>query len=115
MLGVVDIEYIRKKHNLEGWSIRKMARQCLVSRQVVRKALKSAEPWRYTRKADKPCPVMDPYRDVITQWIRDDEKAPRKQRHTASRIYLSFVSLPGLFCGVVWSHCSVSPLLLWAR
>jgi transposase len=87
MLGVVDIEYIRKMHYVEGWSIRKISRQCLVSRQVVRKALRSAESWRYTRKVDKPCPVMDPYRNVITQWIKDDEKAPRKQRHTASRIY----------------------------
>lgn len=87
MLGVVDIEYIRRKHYVEGWSIRKISRQCLVSRQVVRKALKSSEPWKYTRKVDKPCPVMDPYRSVIAQWIKDDERAPRKQRHTASRIY----------------------------
>lgn len=87
MLRVVDIEYIRKMHYVEGWSVRKISRQCLVSRQVVRKALRSAEPRRYTRKVDKPCPVMDPYRNVITQWIKDDEKAPRKQHHTASRIY----------------------------
>ena len=87
MLGVVDIEYIRRKHYVEGWSIRKISRQCLVSRQVVRKALKRKEPWNYTRKVDKPCPVMDPYRSVIAQWIKDDERAPRKQRHTASRIY----------------------------
>lgn len=30
---------------------------------------------------------LDPYRDVIDGWLRDDLKAPRKQRHTAKRIF----------------------------
>lgn len=30
---------------------------------------------------------MDPYREVIDVWLRDDLDAPRKQRHTAKRIF----------------------------
>ena len=30
---------------------------------------------------------LDPYREVIGAWLRDDLDAPRKQRHTAKRIF----------------------------
>ncbi len=56
MLNVVDIEYIRRKHYIEGWSIRKISRQLEVSRPTIRKALESAEPWHYTLTRAKPCP-----------------------------------------------------------
>jgi len=39
LLRMVDIEFIRKKHFVEGWSIRKIARNLGISRQSVRKAL----------------------------------------------------------------------------
>ncbi len=47
MLKMADIEFIRKKHYLEGWSIRKITRNPGISRQSVRKALASAEMPRY--------------------------------------------------------------------
>lgn len=87
MLAVVDIEYIRKKHFLEGWSIRKISTQLDVSRQSVRKAIADAERKPYTLTKAKPCPVMDPYHDIIAQWLEQDKLAPKKQRHTAKRIY----------------------------
>jgi transposase len=87
MLNVVDIEYIRRKHYIEGWSIRKISRQLEVSRPTIRKALESAEPWHYTLTRGKPCPVMDPYKDIIVSWLELDGSAPAKQRHTAKRIY----------------------------
>lgn len=33
------------------------------------------------------CPKLDEYKPIIDGWLRDDQKAPRKQRHTAKRIY----------------------------
>jgi len=87
MLKMVDIEYIRKKHLIEGWSIRRIARQAEVSRQTVRKALQAAGPWQYTLSQPKPCPVMAPYREIIRGWLQGDQAEPRKQRHTAKRIY----------------------------
>ena len=82
MLNVVDIEYIRRKHYIGGWSIRKISRQLEVSRPTIRKALESAEPWHYTLTRAKPCPVMDPYKDTIISWLELDGSAPPKQRHT---------------------------------
>lgn len=84
---MVDIEFIRKKHYVEGWSIRKISRNLAISRQSVRKALASAEIPQYRLAKQRPCPVMDPFRNVIKAWLEADQQAPRKQRHTAKRIY----------------------------
>ncbi len=87
MRKMVEIEYIRKKHLVDGWSVRKISRQLGVARQTVRKALESTELPRYQRQHARPSPVMDPYRGVITSWLEQDQTAPAKQRHTAKRIY----------------------------
>jgi transposase len=84
---MVDIEFIRKRHFVEGWSVRKIGRQLGVARQSVRKALLSAEPPRYRRATPHACPVMDPFRALITAWLDADASAPPKQRHSAKRIY----------------------------
>lgn len=87
MLGMVDIEYIRKKHFVEGWSIRKISKNLEVARQTVRKALESSEIPKYNLSKAKPSPVIDPYKDIILEWLKQDETAPKKQRHTARRVY----------------------------
>lgn len=84
---MVDIEFIRKKHYVEGWSIRKISRNLAISRQSVRKALASAEIPQYRLAKQRPCPVMDTFCNVIKAWLEADQQAPRKQRHTAKRIY----------------------------
>ena len=30
---------------------------------------------------------LDPFKPLIDQWLSDDKKAPRKQRHTAKRVF----------------------------
>lgn len=89
---MVDVEYIKKRHD-EGWGIRKIARRLEVSRQTVRKVLGGpAEPPRYRRQVPRPQPVMGPYLPVLKEWLEADQKAPRKQRHTAHRAYDRLVS-----------------------
>lgn len=85
---MVDVEFIKKKHGSEGWPIRKIARRVEVSRQTVRKVLASpAEPPRYEQRVPRARPVVGRYLPVIAQWLREDETAPRKQRHTAKRVH----------------------------
>jgi transposase len=87
VLGMVDIEFIKLRAR-DGWSIRETARRTGWSRQAVRKALAApAVTPRYELRAERPAPVMDPYLGLVRQWLADDETAPRKQRHTARRIY----------------------------
>lgn len=95
MLQMVDIEFIRKKHFNEDWSIRQIARQLKVSRQSVRKAIESAEIPKYHLSELRPNPVMDPYRETIIAWLDADEQAPKKQRHTARRVYQRLVDEHG--------------------
>jgi transposase len=56
-----------------------LARDC-------RAALESAWP-EPRKKQEKRGSRLDPYREVIDAWLRDDLDAPRKQRHTAKRIF----------------------------
>ena len=84
---MIDIECIRKLVLRDGWSIRKASRELRVSRQTVRKALGSSEPFSYRSRKPAACPAIDPYRGIIGAWLKEDETAPRKQRHTAKRIF----------------------------
>lgn len=84
---MVDVELIKKMHEREH-SIREISRTTGWSRQTVRKILRApAEPPIYERSRPRPCPAMDPYMDIVRQWLKDDEAAPRKQRHTAKRVF----------------------------
>lgn len=87
MLKVVDIESIRHLYFRKGWSIRKIASELHHSRKTVRKALQNSGPWEYQLSRPRPAPKVGPYRDMIRQWLIEDQTAPRKQRHTARRIY----------------------------
>ena len=84
---MVDKEYIRKLHYLEGWSIRKISRQLPVSRPTIRKMLSDEGIPKYNLVEPRPSPVMDEYRPILEQWLREDELAPPKQRHTATRMF----------------------------
>ena len=33
------------------------------------------------------CPKLDPFKPLIDQWLEADKKAPRKQRHTAKKVF----------------------------
>lgn len=100
MLRMVDKEYIRKKHYVEGWSVRRISRNCEIARQTVRKCLADANPPRYTLSKPRPATVMGKWIPVIEQWLKDDEAQPRKQRHTAKRVYDRLIGeFPGEFCG----------------
>jgi transposase len=87
MYSMVDKEYVRKKHFVDGWSIRRLSIQLNMARQTVRKLLADAELPAYTRQLERACPVMDPYRAFIEQILEEDKSAPVKQRHTSARIF----------------------------
>jgi len=99
LLKMVEIECIRKRVLRDGLSVRAASRELGVSRQTIRKALSSAEPFSYRRKEPAKCPVIDPYREIIATWLAEDESAPRKQRHTAKRIYTRLVDEYGFAGG----------------
>src|ERR1700730_139111 len=70
MYEMVDKEYIRKRHFVDGWSIREISRTLKISRQTVRKMLNDVEVPKYQLKKARPCPVMDRWKPVIEAWLR---------------------------------------------
>jgi transposase len=45
------------------------------------------------------CPKLDPYKSTINNWLEEDKQAPRKQRHTAKRVFNRLrKEVPGFNC-----------------
>jgi transposase len=86
MSRVELFEKIRKDNREQGLGIRALAAKHHVHRRTVREALASATP--AERKVpERSSPVLGPWQATIRQWLTDDLSAPRKQRHTAHRIW----------------------------
>lgn len=87
-------EQIRKAHEREGLGIRALARRFRVHRREVRQALASAVP--PARKVPlRAAPKLDAYKPIIDAWLEEDRRAPRKQRHTARRVWQRLVEEDG--------------------
>ena len=80
-------ERIRRDREREGLSIRALAERHRVHRRTVRQALASALPPERRQPEGRPAPKLGPYRPLIDEWLLADREAPRKQRHTARRIW----------------------------
>ena len=78
---------VRRAHFQDGLSGRQIARDFGVSRDSVSKMLAYSEPPGYRRTAPIRRPKLDGYTDQIDQWLEEDKTRPRKQRHTAKRIF----------------------------
>ena len=78
---------VRRAHFHDGLSGRAIARDFGISRDSVAKMLAYSEPPGYRRSVAIKRPKLDGFTDQIDQWLMDDQKRPRKQRHTARRIF----------------------------
>ena len=79
-------EYIRFSHYKLGYGIRKIHRMTGLDRKTIRKAIDGTTP-QYRIKSTRAKSVIGPYVFQIKNWLIQDRKAPRKQRHTAARIH----------------------------
>jgi len=80
-------EQIRRDRDRAEVSIHELARRHGVHRRTVRQALGSPLPPARKRPAGRPAPKLGPYRALIDSWLEADRDAPRKQRHTARRVF----------------------------
>lgn len=97
MLRVDQYEYIRTAHRVYGKNVSEIARETGHSRNTVKKVLRG-EFTGYSPRQKQPYPVLGPYHEIIYKWLEEDLESPKKQRHTAKRIYI----LPA--CERIWLY-----------
>ena len=88
-MGIYSVElYLRVRQACaEGMSQREAARVFNVSRDTVRKMMSFSVPPGYRRQAEVRRPKLDPFLPIIEGWLEADRTMPRKQRHTAKRVF----------------------------
>ena len=78
---------VRRAGMVDGMSMREAARTFGLHRDTVRKMLAYSVPPGYRRQTPPRRPKLEPYTGVIDWILEDDLRRPRKQRHTAKRIF----------------------------
>jgi hypothetical protein len=66
-----------------------------VHRRTVSEALGSPVPAPRKRPEGWPAPALGEYRELVDEWLVADQTAPRKQRHTAHRVWRRLVDERG--------------------
>ncbi len=78
---------VRRAVLVEGMSRRAAAREFGLARKTVHKMLKYSAPPGYQRQKPVRRPKLGPWQGVMDAILEDDKQRPRKQRHTAKRIF----------------------------
>ncbi|MBO6672351.1 MAG: transposase, partial [Roseitalea sp.] len=87
MLVVETIAKIRRAHFIDGKSIKQICRELRVSRNTVRKVIRSgATEFTYDRTT-QPRPKIDPWRSELDAMLADNTRQPKRERLTLIRIY----------------------------
>ena len=89
---------VRRACHVEGMSVREAARKFGLHRDTVRKMLRYSVPPGYRCGKQRARPKLDPYTAIIDQILDSDRLLPKKQRHTATRIFKRLRTEHG-FCG----------------
>ena len=102
MTGVEKIKEVRNLRFVKGLPIKEIVRQTHLSRNTVRKILRSQETKFAYQRTQQPQPVTGKIRDKIEAWLREDLTEKPKYRRTAWRMYEIFAFLQA------WSAASIS-------
>ncbi|MDH3289345.1 MAG: IS21 family transposase [Betaproteobacteria bacterium] len=78
---------VRRACHVVGMSKSAAARHFGIDRKTVAKMLRHSVPPGYRRKGPPVRPKLDPFIPIIDQILEEDKGLPRKQRHTAKRIF----------------------------
>lgn len=85
---MTEINYIRQQVNTKGHTYAEVARRTNRDPRTVQKYADMEEfhPELKNRKR-QPSPVMDPVKDTVDKWLKEDLKKKKKYQRTAKRIW----------------------------
>ena len=86
MLDFMQYDYIRMGYFKYGKSIRQLEKETGHCRKTIRKVIKGIYP-EYKLTKERPCPVLGDFKEIINDWLKNDQGVHKKQRHTGVRIY----------------------------
>jgi transposase len=86
------LSVIRRWHFREGMSIREIKRRTGLSRNTIRKYLRSGAVEPQFKVPDRPS-KLDPFADKLSGWLRIEAGKPRKQKRTAKQMHSDLVAL----------------------
>ena len=78
---------IRRRLLAQEISLRQACDEYRLNFRTVQKIARHPEPQPFRGPAARVKPVLGPFLPVIHRIVDDDRRAPRKQRHTARRIF----------------------------
>jgi transposase len=86
MIKVSQYDYVRTAQRVYGKQIKEIARETGHSKNTVKRILRNQYTG-YKHREHQPHPVLEKYISIIDNWLEQDKTKPKKQRHTAVRIY----------------------------
>jgi len=90
MLTMDKIQDIRSRFFTKGENITQIADKLQLDWKTVQKYVDMTdfnEPAANSITTQRFCPKLEPYKKIIDSWLEGDKQAPRKQRHTAKRVF----------------------------
>ena len=93
MLVVETIVKIRRAFFVEGKSIKQICRDLRLSRNTVRKVVRSGDTEFSYDRSVQPRPKIDPWKDKLDSLLEDNAGKPKRERLTLVRIYEELANL----------------------
>lgn len=87
MLVAETIAMIRRAHFIDGKSIKQICRELRVSRNTVRKVIRSGTTEFTYDRTRRPRPKIDPWRPEVDEMLAENSRRPKRERLTVIRFY----------------------------
>lgn len=78
---------IRRLHYSEGETIKGISRKLGLSRNTVRKVLRSGETKFVYERTRQPRPMLEEFIADLEKWLKEDEDAPKRRRRTIRKLH----------------------------
>ena len=87
MKKMFEYDLVRRMHYHDGLGRREISRRTGYHRNTINRMLQYSAPPGYQLKSPRPKLKLGPFIPIIDKILEDDRNAPKKQRHTARRIF----------------------------